>query len=92
MVSKYNTERKYKEGQQNRKDIFEFIENYINLYQYPPSNREIEEATGLSKATVQRHMKKLELDGILATDHPNTPRAYRIVGYEYRRVRKHEIV
>lgn len=45
MVSKYNTERKYKEGQQNRKDIFKFIENYINLYQYPPSNREIEEAT-----------------------------------------------
>jgi len=45
MVSKYNTERKYKEGQQNRKDIFEFIENYINLHQYSPSNREIEEAT-----------------------------------------------
>jgi len=45
MVSKYNTERKYKEGQQNRKDIFKFIENYINLYQYPPSNREIEEST-----------------------------------------------
>lgn len=34
MVSKYNTERKYKEGQQNRKDIFEFIENYINLHEF----------------------------------------------------------
>lgn len=61
MVSKYNTERKY---------------------------REIEEGTGLSKATVQRHMKKFELDGIIATEHPNTPRAYRLVGYEYRRVKK----
>ena len=50
MVNKYNTERKDKEGQQNRKDIFEFIENYINLHQYSPSNREIEEATGLVRA------------------------------------------
>lgn len=79
MVSKYNTERKYKEGQQNRRDIY--------LHEYVPSNREIEESTGLSKATVQRHMKKLELDGIIATEHPNTPRAYRIVGYKFRKAR-----
>lgn len=57
MVSKYNTERKYREGQENRKEIFRFIEDYI------------------------------ELHGIIATEHPNTPRAYRLVGYEYRRVR-----
>lgn len=57
MVSKYSTERKYREGQENRKEIFRFIEDYI------------------------------ELDGIIATEHPNTPRAYRLVGYEYRRVR-----
>lgn len=88
MVSKYNTERKYREGQENRKQIFKFIEDYIELHGYFPSNREIEENTGLSKATVQRHMKKFELDGIIATEHPNTPRAYRLVGYEYRRVRR----
>ena len=65
MVSKYNTERKYKEGQQNRKDIFEFIENYINLHQYLPSNREIEEATGLVRALTgqreegsRKHLRK----------------------------------
>lgn len=63
MVSKYNTERKYREGQENRKEIFKFVEDYIELHGYFPSNREIEETTGLSKATVQRHMKKFELDG-----------------------------
>ena len=31
MVSKYNTERKYREGQENRKEIFKFIEDYIEL-------------------------------------------------------------
>lgn len=87
MVSKYNIERKYKEGQQNRKDIFRFITDYYDLHEYVTSNREIEESTGLSKATVQRHMKKLELDGIIATEHPNTPRAYRIVGYKSRKAR-----
>ncbi len=40
MVSKYNTERKYLEGQENR----------------------------------------------IATAHPNTPRAFRLVGYEYQKV------
>lgn len=88
MVSKYNTERKFKEGIQNRKEILEFIKNYIELHNYSPSNREIEEATGLSKATVQRHMKNLELDGVIATDHPNTPRAFRIVGYELKKVKQ----
>ena len=87
MVSKYNTEINFRVGQENLKEIFMFIEYYIELHGYFPSNREFEETTGLSKATVQRHMKKFELDGIIATEHPNTPRAYRLVGYEYRRVR-----
>lgn len=46
MVSKYSTERKYREGQENRKEIFKFIESYIELHGYFPSNREIEEVTG----------------------------------------------
>ncbi|RGN90576.1 hypothetical protein DXB38_00895 [Blautia obeum] len=40
----------------------------------------------MSKATVQRHMRQLELDGLIATAHPNTPRAFRLVGYEYQKV------
>ena len=43
MVSKYNTERKYREGQENRKEIFKFIEDYIELHGYFQSNHEIEE-------------------------------------------------
>ena len=31
-------------------------------------------------------MRQLELDGLIATAHPNTPRAFRLVGYEYRKV------
>lgn len=66
MVSKYNTERKYLEGQENRKEIAESLD--------------------ISKATVQRHMRQLELDGLIATAHPNTPRAFRLVGYGYQKV------
>lgn len=28
----------------------------------------------------------VELDGLIATAHPNTPRAFRLVGYEYQKV------
>ena len=34
----------------------------------------------------ERHMRQLELDGLIATAHPNTPRAFRLVGYEYQKV------
>lgn len=30
-------------------------------------------------------MRQLELDGLIATAHPNTPRAFRLVGYEYQK-------
>lgn len=31
-------------------------------------------------------MRQLELDGLIATAHPNTPRAFHLVGYEYQKV------
>lgn len=86
MVSKYNTERKYLEGQENRKEIYLFLIRYFTKYGYAPSFKEISESLGISKATVQRHMRQLELDGLIATAHPNTPRAFRLVGYEYQKV------
>lgn len=86
MVSKYNTERKYREGQENRKEIYLFLIRYFTKYGYAPSFKEIAESLGISKATVQRHMRQLELDGLIATAHPNTPRAFRLVGYEYQKV------
>lgn len=86
MVSKYNTERKYLEGQENRKEIYLFLIRHFTKYGYAPSFKEIAENLGISKATVQRHMRQLELDGLIATAHPNTPRAFRLVGYEYQKV------
>jgi SOS-response transcriptional repressor LexA len=86
MVSKYNTERKYLEGQENRKEIYLFLIRYFTKYGYAPSFKEIAENFGISKAIVQRHMRQLELDGLIATAHPNTPRAFRLVGYEYQKV------
>ena len=86
MVSKYNTERKYLEGQENRKEIYLFLIRYFTKYGYAPSFKEISESLGISKATVQRHMRQLELDGLIATAHPNTPRAFYLVGYEYQKV------
>ena len=82
MVSKYNTERKYLEGQ----EFYLFLIRYFTKYGYAPSFKEIAESLGISKATVQRHMRQLELDGLIATAHPNTPRAFRLVGYEYQKV------
>lgn len=86
----YNTEQKYKEGQQNRKEIYLFLVKYFKKYGYAPSFREISDELGMSKATVQRHMKQLELDGLVSTAHPNTPRAFTLVGYRFRKVDEHE--
>lgn len=92
MTSKYNTEFKYKEGQQNRKDIYLFLLKYFKKYGYAPSFNEIADALTLSKATVQRHMRQLELDDLIYTAHPNTPRAFSIVGYQFRKCEQHENV
>ena len=43
MVSKYNTERKYLEGQENRKEIYLFLIRYFTKYGYAPSFKEIAE-------------------------------------------------
>lgn len=50
MVSKYNTERKYLEGQENRKEIYLFLIRYFTKYGYAPSFKEIAESLDISKA------------------------------------------
>ena len=48
------------------KAILSFIEKQINLYQYPPSVREIGKAVGLSStATVHGYLAKLESKGYI---------------------------
>lgn len=86
MVSKYNTERKYLEGQENRKEFICFLSDILQNMDTHRHLKKFPKSLAYQKATVQRHMRQLELDGLIATAHPNTPRAFRLVGYEYRKV------
>lgn len=85
----YNTARKYYEGIQTRIDIYLYIIRYLKEHNYPPSIPEI--AAGLSIChTVQNHFGKLLESGLLATDNPDAPRAYRVTGYKFRKVKENE--
>lgn len=84
---------KYKEGQQIHKDIYLYICRYIKEHRYAPSYKEIADGVGVSNATVIRHMDMLRTDGLIETDHPKTPRAFRLTGYEFvPRRKRHEAV
>ena len=71
--------RSTKEYKAIREEIYHFIGTYIAKHVYAPSNQEIAEAVGISKATVHRHLSDMLDDGILETDaEPGTQRAIRI--------------
>lgn len=58
------------EAEDNREKILKFIVKYIKRHCYPPATYEIAADTGLSKATVRRHIAMLLEDHILETEHP----------------------
>lgn len=58
------------EAEDNREKILKFIVKYIKRHCYPPATYEIAADTGLSKATVRRHIAMLLEDRILETEHP----------------------
>ena len=66
------------EAEDNREKILRFIAKYIKRHCYPPDIYEIAADTGLSKATIRRHITMLLEDHILETEHPGDSRAYRI--------------
>ena len=66
------------EAEDNREKILKFIVKYIKRHCYPPAIYEIAADTGLSKATVRRHIAMLLEDRILETEYPGDSRAYRI--------------
>lgn len=74
---------KFKESRQIHKDMYLWICRYIKEHRYPPSYKEIAEGVGVSDATVLRHMEMFRTDGLIETDHPKTPRAFRLAGYEF---------
>ena len=47
------------EAEDNREKILKFIVKYIKRHCYPPATYEIAADTGLSKATVRRHIAML---------------------------------
>lgn len=58
--------------------VYNFILEYFKMHLYAPTQREIQEATGASSATVSKAMHKLLREGKLETDHKSSPRAIRI--------------
>ena len=78
-------QRKYNEGQSSRNDIYRFLVKYFEKHGYMPSYEEIMGGTDLTKCTVQRHMRQLEMDSLIATEHPGVSRAYRLTEYRYER-------
>lgn len=78
-------QRKYNEGQSSRNDIYRFLVKYFEKHGYMPSYEEIMDGTDLTKCTVQRHMRQLEMDSLIATEHPGVSRAYRLTEYRYER-------
>lgn len=73
------------EGRLNSGDlvILNFIKEYVEKHCYAPSIREIGEGVGMkSSSSVHFHVSNLIYNGLLETDHTNTPRALRIAGYK----------
>lgn len=62
-----------------RRAVLEFVTRYLRERGFPPSIREIAQATGLaSPATVHAHLAALERDGYLRRD-PTKPRAIEVL-------------
>ena len=70
----------------NRERIYSFLVQYIKNNGFAPSVREISIGIGLnSTCTVHHHLLKLEDEGRIKMKR-NSPRAIKLVGYEYRKV------
>lgn len=77
-MEKYNTEYKFKLGQETHKEVYRFILKYYRRHRYMPCTREITDALELSTDTVRRHINMLMDDGVLVSEHPKEQRAYRL--------------
>lgn len=77
-------------GRQKRKEILEAIISYIQEHGYAPTVREIGEMVGLkSTSSVQSHLNRMLVDGMIETDaRVGSPRAIRVPGYEFRKMRQ----
>lgn len=78
--------KKEKHGDKMRRKIYAFLVRYVTKNGFAPSVREIGAAVGLkSTSTVNSHLWKLESEGKIVV-RGNSPRAIRLVGFEFRKV------
>lgn len=72
----------------SRERVYRFLVHYIEKNGFAPSIREICAGTNLkSTSSVCSHLEKLEDEGKIQMKR-NSPRAIKLVGYEYRKVER----
>lgn len=73
-----------------KEKVFSAIVEYIEEHKYPPSMRDLCDLTGLkSTSNVYRYVHILMDEGRIESDHEfGTPRALRVVGYEYQKIKE----
>lgn len=81
-------EQRARDSQIITKEIYLYFLRYFQKHGYSPSYQEIVDALNLHIQTVRRHIAELIEDGLLATDHPGTPRTIRITGYKFTKERE----
>ena len=70
----------------SRERVYNFLVDFIKKNGFAPSVREISIGIGLnSTSSVHSHLLKLEEEGRIEMKR-NSPRAIKLVGYEYRKV------
>lgn len=70
-------------GNKTKEKVYNFILQYTREYGYAPSVREIAEGLGLkSTSSVHSHLKKLQEEGKIEMRR-NSPRAIKVVNYEF---------
>lgn len=78
-------------GEKIREQMYQFIIEYITENGYAPTIRELIGAVGLkSPSSVYCHLTHLEMEGRIKTK-PYSPRAIKLVGYEFRKVKEEEV-
>ena len=71
----------------SRERVYNFLVDYIEKNGFAPSIREICTGTNLkSTSSVRSHLVKLEDEGRIQMKRSYSPRAIKLVAYEYRKV------